>query len=285
MSSIKTGTSARYAARDNTITTPTSGVAPGYVQANLIVLPSQYANDFRLLCLRNPVALPLLAEGAHDRLKSHVANLEHDEIINTTPGFDLRRDVPKYTVFRDAKLSQDDLNEVKDHDWTKDHVAFVLGSSFTFDSALSGAGLASRSPNPPLYIATKRLLFPSGNFYDSPFVVSMRPYPAGEIGKVREATAPFVATHGEPIDWGWGAVKRLGIADINSPEWGDAPLTTDGKPFGDAAWTSEDVPVFWGSAVTAQEAVKKAEMEGIVIVNKPGYMLILDCQMVDVRRK
>lgn len=33
----------------------TAGYCPGYVQANLLILPRAYANDFRLLCKRNPV--------------------------------------------------------------------------------------------------------------------------------------------------------------------------------------------------------------------------------------
>lgn len=33
----------------------TSGVCPGYAQANLLVLPKALADDFRLLCQRNPV--------------------------------------------------------------------------------------------------------------------------------------------------------------------------------------------------------------------------------------
>ncbi|CAK4031338.1 Hypothetical predicted protein [Lecanosticta acicola] len=285
-STHRTGVSARGAARENTLTAPTSGLAPGHVQANLIVLPSKpshYAQDFRRLCLRNPVALPLIAEGGYDSLKSHLPNLEHDEIIRTTPGFDLRRDVPKYTVYRDGKVVGEEVVQDIRAEW-QDHVAFLTGSSFTFVTDLAKAGLAPRQPSAPLYVATKKHLYPSGIFYDSPTVVSMRAYSAAEIGRVREITAPFVATHGEPIDWGWGAVDRLGIEDINTPAYGDAPLTKDGKPFGDAAWTSEVVPVFWASGVTALEAVKKAELEGTVMVNKPDYMLLLDCQVGDVKK-
>ena len=38
----------------------TSGVAPGYVQANLAILPRELAFDFLLFCQRNPKPCPLL---------------------------------------------------------------------------------------------------------------------------------------------------------------------------------------------------------------------------------
>ena len=38
----------------------TSGVAPGYVQANLAILPQDLAFEFLLFCQRNPKPCPLL---------------------------------------------------------------------------------------------------------------------------------------------------------------------------------------------------------------------------------
>ena len=39
---------------------PTSGLAPGFVQANLVILPRALAFDFLLFCQRNPKPCPLL---------------------------------------------------------------------------------------------------------------------------------------------------------------------------------------------------------------------------------
>ncbi len=44
----------RQLCRDKKLDTPTSGLAPGYVQANLVVLPYSLAFDFLLFCQRNP---------------------------------------------------------------------------------------------------------------------------------------------------------------------------------------------------------------------------------------
>jgi len=40
--------------------TPTSGLALGFVQANLVIIPAQMAFEFLLFCFRNPKACPLL---------------------------------------------------------------------------------------------------------------------------------------------------------------------------------------------------------------------------------
>ncbi|KAF3344288.1 DUF1445 domain protein [Verticillium dahliae] len=73
------------------------------------------------------------------------------------------------------------------------------------------------------------------------------------------------------------ALERLGIKDVNVPQWGDAPLTMDGRPLGDVAGDDENVPVFWGCGVTPQEAVMRANLEGTVMAHAPGHMLVLDC--------
>jgi uncharacterized protein YcsI (UPF0317 family) len=123
-------------------------------------------------------------------------------------------------------------------------------------------------------------LCPAGVFTGATYVVSMRPYKKTEIETVRDVTRPYVATHGEPIAWGWDAVERLGIKDINVPEWGDATLTLDGRPLieGDG----EVVPVFWGCGVTPQEAVMRANLKGMVMGHAPGHMLVLDLKEEDL---
>lgn len=62
----------------------------------------------------------------------------------------------------------------------------------------------------------------------------MRPYHESEVERVRDITRPYLATHGEPVDWGWDAVKRLGIRNIHDPDFGEKIEFKDGE-----------VPVFW----------------------------------------
>lgn len=277
---LPTGLSVRLAARSNTLTTPTAGLAPSHLQANLIVLPTRYASDFRLLCQRNPVPCPLLAEssspGAYSTLTWHLPlPASHP---SHTINIDLRRDAPKYRIYRDSVTTGDDPLDITSLWDETDHTAFLVGCSYSFENALSEAGLPPRyavqGRNVAMY-RTKIPLAPAGVFTRATWVVSMRPYRAGDVERVREVTRGFGRTHGEPVDWGWEAVERLGIEDITRPEWGEAARTEDGEGVFDRAeegW----VPVFWGCGVTPQEAVMKAGLKGTVLAHSPGHMVVLD---------
>ncbi|THY73646.1 hypothetical protein D6C86_09031 [Aureobasidium pullulans] len=278
-----TGVAVRLAARDGTLNGVTSGLAPSYLQANLIVLPSRHATDFRLLCARNPVPCPLLAEsaqiGSYDSLKSYIDGLKGDRIASD---IDIRHDAPRYMVYQDGRLTTSHITNIASQ-WTEDHVAFLIGCSYSFETALIDDGLPPRHTvmgrNVPMY-RTNIPLCPAGAFTGSTYVVSMRPYKRSDIGRVRDITRPFVTTHGEPIAWGWHGMRNLGIADINSPDWGDAPVELDGQPLDS---TNEDVvPVFWGCGVTPQEAVMKAGLKGTVLGHAPGHMILLDVKDEDV---
>jgi uncharacterized protein YcsI (UPF0317 family) len=55
-----TGADVRRRARTGELTTPTTGLALGFVQANLVVVPRELAFDFLLFCQRNAKPCPLL---------------------------------------------------------------------------------------------------------------------------------------------------------------------------------------------------------------------------------
>ncbi|KAG9625298.1 hypothetical protein KCU98_g16802, partial [Aureobasidium melanogenum] len=283
ISKLSTGVAVRLAARDGSLTGVTSGLAPSFLQANLIVLPSRYAADFRLLCARNPVPCPLLAESSHigsySGLKSYVAGLKGDQIASD---IDIRYDAPRYMVYQDGLLSASHVEDIFT-EWTEDHVAFLIGCSYSFETALINDKLPPRhfvmQRNVPMY-RTNIPLCPAGVFTGATYVVSMRPYKRSDVERVRDITRPFVTTHGEPIAWGWDGMKSLGISDISKPDWGDLPLEMDGKPLDSS---NEDVvPVFWGCGVTPQEAVMRAGLKGTVLGHAPGHMILLDVKDEDV---
>lgn len=281
---LETGREVRLYARSHPCPN-TSGLAPTYLQANLIILPSQHASDFRLLCARNPVPCPLIAEssspGRWDAVRSHIPHLDGAAILTDV---DIRTDAPRYNVYRDSKLLKAGCQDIVEH-WTDDHVAFLIGCSFSFEASLTRAGLpplhTTLRRNVPMY-RTSVPLCPAGVFTGATYVVSMRPYHSRDIPRVRDVTRAFAATHGEPIAWGWDAVKALGIGDVDCPEWGDKPLTADGRALGEWKGREELVPVFWGCGVTPQEAVMRAGLEGVVMAHSPGYMLVLDCRDEDI---
>ncbi|KAI0967065.1 DUF1445 domain-containing protein [Xylaria arbuscula] len=277
---LSTGAASRLVARNNEHTTSTSGLAPGFLQANLMILPSKYASDFRDFCARNPVPCPLIAEsrapGDYAALKSYLPGVS-DALV--AGNLDLRTDCPKFNVYENSQLAHAGKPDIIDQ-WTPDHVAFVIGCSYSFESALVRAGFPPRHAllerNVPMY-RTSIPLNPAGVFTGGTYVVSMRPYRKADIDRIRAITRPYLPTHGACIAWGWDALERLGIKDINVPQWGDAPLTMDRRPLGNVFGEDDDVPVFWGCGVTPQEAVMNASLDGVVMAHAPGHMLVLDC--------
>ena len=286
----ETGESIRLAARSGLFTKQTSGSAPTYVQANLIVIPARYATDFRLLCQRNPVPCPLLAEskdvGRWDVLKSRIPGVTGEKIAKNV---DLRNDFPRYMVFENGSLATSQCLDVQ-AEWTEEHVGFLIGCSFSFEGALAAAGLVpphmAHGRNVPMY-RTSLPLCPAGVFKNATYVVSMRMYRNEDIERIRDITRLYVATHGEPIDWGWGAVSRLGIEDILQPEFGETPVLPDRTPLSqDVVVKAGDIiPVFWGCGVTPQEAVRQAELQGTVLGHAPGHMIVLDMRDWDIMPK
>ncbi|KAI8215213.1 putative hydro-lyase [Colletotrichum sp. SAR 10_76] len=266
----KTGEDHRLACRSGVFETTTAGQAPTHLQANLIVLPKRYADDFRLLCHRNPVPCPLLAEsespGDFSKLKSYVQSIDGKSLLPVAKNVDLRHDAPRYRVYENSKHVSINgaLEPVNVADqWTDgDHVGFLIGCSFSFERALHEAGLTpqhmTHNRNVPMY-RTNIPLCAAGVFTGATYVVSMRPYKVSDVEKVRDITRPFVATHGEPVAWGWDGAARIGVTDVTKPQWGDPAVKADGKTlFGHD--DEEYVPVFWGCGVTPQEAVMKANL-------------------------
>ena len=82
---------ARLMIRAGEFTGHTAGLAPGYVQGNLCILPADYAAEFAEYCRNNPKPCPLLASGAAG--DPHLPTLADD--------LDIRSDLPRYRVFRD----------------------------------------------------------------------------------------------------------------------------------------------------------------------------------------
>lgn len=222
----------RLLSRDNKVTN-TSGLAPGYLQANLLILPARYAQSFHDLCRRNPVACPLLGVTP----KGDPNTVQPAQCIQH-PGFDIRTDCPAYRVYRHGKCIERRRRDLLDA-WTDEHVGFLIGCSFSFEDALAAAGLRPRHQEMntvvPMY-RTNLPLLPAGIFIDASCIVSMRPYRPEDIEMVRRMTKPFLSTHGEPVAWGWEGMQKLGIHDIHSPDYGEPPVLHE-----------DEVPVFWVS--------------------------------------
>lgn len=239
----------RAAFRSGGSTGPTSGLAPGYAQANLLVVSTDWAYDVLLFAQRNQAACPVL----------DVSDAGSPTTV-LAPGADLRTDLPRYRVWRDGRLA-DEPTDVRDV-WRDDLVAFLVGCSFTFDSVLTRAGLPWRYPgrNVAMYV-TDRPCRPAGRVH-GPLVVSMRPVPSELVDTAARITTLMPDSHGGPVQI--GAPEELGIADLDKPDFGDRAVSEPG-----------DVPVFWPCGVTLQAAVM-ASRPPFAITHAPGHMFITD---------
>lgn len=244
--------------RSNEWTNPTSGLADGYMQANLVVVANSIANEFERFCRLNPRPLPLL-----ERVESG----SYDPKLCAV-GADLRADIPKYCVYENGVMVREaaDLRA----EWQKDWCAFLLGCSFTFDSLLVQADISvshlDQGCNVPMY-ETSRVLRSSGPFAGK-LVVSMRAIRKKDLDRVTEITRPLKLAHGEPVQI--GAPEDLGIPDLDLPDYGDAVQIAD-----------NEVPVFWACGVTAQQAAQSSRIP-LMVTHAPGHMFITDWQIEDL---
>jgi uncharacterized protein YcsI (UPF0317 family) len=231
---------------------PTAGLAPGFVQANLVILPRDLAFDFLLFAQRNPKPCPVI----------EVTDVGSSEPKLSAPGADLRTDVPRYCVYRDGALAGQvtDLRSV----WRDDFVSFLLGCSFTFESALLQAGVPVRhieeGRNVPMFI-TNIPCAPAGVFR-GPLVVTMRPIPAPLVARAVQISGRYPGVHGAPVHL--GDPTAIGVRDLQAPDFGDAVTIRPGE-----------VPVFWACGVTPQAVAMQAKPP-LMLTHAPGHMFITD---------
>ena len=251
---------ARALIREGKWTKPTAGLALGYAQANLVVLPKEWAFEFLLFCHRNPRPCPVL----------DVTDVGSPHPLRVAPEADLRTDLPRYRIYRHGQLDAE-VTEITDL-WQDDMVAFLLGCSYTFEAALLAAGIPVRhieeGCNVPMYI-TNIGCAPAGRFR-GPMVVSMRPIPSRQVVEAMEITARFPKAHGAPVHIGDPAA--IGIADLARPDFGDTVTVRE-----------REIPLFWACGVTPQVAAREARPE-LMITHAPGHMFITDVRDEELAR-
>ena len=247
----------RESIRSGTWRGVTSGMAPGYVQANLAILPQELAFDFLLFCQRNPKPCPVLEVMEPGRM----------EPVLTAPGADIRTDIPGYRVYEDGRLVAE-VDSLLSY-WRDDLVSFLLGCSFSFETAMVDAGIPLRhqdnGTNVAMYI-TNIATTPAGIF-SGPMVVSMRPIKREQIVRAVQVTSRFPATHGAPVHIGDPAA--IGITDLDNPDFGDPVEVRAGEE-----------PVFWACGVTPQAVALNCK-PSLMITHAPGRMFITDQRDAD----
>jgi len=238
--------------RRGEITSHTSGLAPGCVQGNVVILPAALSSEFLRFCQANPKPCPLLAvsEPGDPALPALGADI------------DMRSDVPRYRVFRHGEMVEEPTDI--GHLWRDDLVSFILGCSFSFEWALLEDGLRLRHQdeggNVPMYRTSVQTV-PAGRFR-GPLVVSMRPFRPADAIRAIQITSRFPGVHGAPVHI--GKPELIGIRDLARPDWGDAVTVK-----------ADELPVFWACGVTPQAVIAEAK-PNLCITHAPGSMLITD---------
>lgn len=242
----------RLRARRGLLAGSTSGLAPDYLQANLVIVPRPVAWDFLLFCQRNPQPCPIL----------EVLDPGSVEPRETAPGADLRTDLQRYRVFENGELIDEpsDLNRW----WQPDLVAFLLGCSFSFEAAMARAGLPLRHIEEGRTVPMYRTSLPcrAAGIFHGPLVVSMRPLTPNQAILAAAITSRYPLAHGAPVHA--GDPSLIGIAALERPDYGEPVSVRDGE-----------IPVFWACAVTPQAAIAEAKPP-LAITHAPGSMFVTD---------
>lgn len=233
-------------------TAHTAGLGRGSLQANLVIMPEEFAFDFMRYCQRNPKPCPIT--GVSDTGNPMMFTMGND--------IDIRTDVPAYNIYRNGQLdlSVTSISEI----WRDDFVVFTLGCSFTFEHALLNAGInlwhIDNDRTVPMF--RSNIETTQAGPFSGKMVVSMRSVCEERVDEVIQISRRFPLAHGAPVHV--GDPGTIGITDLSSPDWGDP------APVG-----ANEVPVFWACGVTPQVAIKAAQLP-ICITHKPGCMLITD---------
>ena len=250
---------ARRIIRSGAFQAPTSGLCPGYAQANLIVLPKEQAYDFLLFAQRNPKPCPLL----------EVTEVGAREATICATDCDIATDFPKYRIYRHGELVEETADVAAY--WRDDFVSFVIGCSFSFESELVEAGIEmshnTMGRNVSMYL-TDIDCMPAGSM-GGKMVMSMRPIPHDQVVKAVQISGAIPKVHGAPMHIGDPAA--IGVRDIAHPEFGDPVDIREGE-----------VPVFWACGVTPQSIVMNSKPE-FAITHAPGCMLITDTKNIDLK--
>ena len=235
----------------------TSGLAPGYAQGNLAVLPVEFARNFVAFCNQNASSCPVLAVGRQG--DPQIPELGED--------LDIRTDLPAYRVYQDGKFHQQaDIAGL----WQDDLVAVVTGCWFGVEEALAAAGIRLKHLEMGIQGPLFRTRLPAreAGIFGGELVVSMRPFETSKVAEVEAITARYPKSHGAPLHRGDPA--PLGIADLSRPDFGE-PIPLD----------EGEVPLYWGCGLTALAALERSRLP-FFITHAPGAMLITDLRNEDL---
>ncbi|ATD09466.1 DUF1445 domain-containing protein [Pseudoalteromonas piscicida] len=245
--------------KDGDYTGPTKGFVPGFTQCNVIILPHSEAYSFFRFCESNQSVCKLIIP------PSEPGNFNFDTLGKD---IDIRYHLPKYQILKHGQLVQE-CHNIEEH-WRDDLVTFAFASYLSFDNLLAQYGINPPSANPttplPLYISN--LSCNSVDKYEANQILAMRPLTKLNLISAIQAATLSRLPYALPLHF--GEPNEVGIKDLSKPNFGEPLTCKEGQ-----------LPVFWGSSLTAQLAIAKAAPE-FCIMNSPHHLLVTDRQDLEL---
>jgi uncharacterized protein YcsI (UPF0317 family) len=227
-------------------------VCQGFSQANMVILPREYAFEFLLFCNRNPQPCPVLDVTEPGEV--------HPESI--APDADIRTDLPGYRVYENGEIIDEPTDIVKY--WKDDLVGFMLGCSRSFVWAMRAANLSWREYGPyPTTIPCKS----AGRFHGHMVVTPRAFFDAKSAVRAVQISSRHIYMHGAPVFTGAPGeigIKNLGQYDAFFPK---RPVKEPPKP--------GETLLYWGCGITPQIAAMESKIP-FMITHKPAHMFVSD---------
>lgn len=206
----------RQLIREGRIDFPTAGMCRGYAQANLVILPPEYAADFEEYARRNPFPAPFWRSSGGAAPDPRYGR-----------GGSICSDIPRYRVYEHGVFTKE-LTDASEY-WKEGYVGFLIGCSFSFEEALMREGIEVRhiaqGRNVPMH-KTNIQTVKAGPF-EGPMVCSMRPMTPENAQKAYDITVKMPNVHGAPVHMGDPA--QVGVADVMKPDYGEAVDIYEGR--------------------------------------------------------
>ncbi len=235
-----TPTDFRHMVRRGEWTGKTGMACRGYAQANVTILPKDYAYEFLVFCTRNPRPCPVI----------DITEIGDPHPKLVAPEADLRTDLVGYKVFKDGELVSEPT-DISDY-WRDDLVGFLLGCSCSFDWLLKAANVEYRSLGA---FNTNIQCVPAGRFRGTMVVTCRHFKSAHDAVRAIQITTRCLAVHGPPVHIGDSAA--IGIKDICHPDFGPRHSVAPPQP--------DEISLYWGCGITPEMTAKQA---------KPPLMII-----------
>ena len=231
----------------------TEDVCQGYAQANLAILPKEYAFEFLLFCQRNPRPCPVI----------EVTEIGVPYFRQVASDADVRTDLPLYRVIKNGEIV-DEPTDIKKYWKEGDFVAFLLGCSRTFVWVLKGANVSWRR-----YGAYRSNIpcKPAGRLHGH-MAVGVRAFDnTKDAVRAIQISSRHPLMHGAPVFI--GNSSEIGIENLGQPDSFNPYRPTIDPP------KQGEIVMFWGCGVTPGVVAIESKIP-FMITHSPSHMFVTD---------